>query len=902
MAKITSFGASLLGLRFSTLANGAVVAGAIFVFDLVLPSWSKVAYILLDHILRAYQAHTIMAASRLPWRFRVAALSALLGMCLGYLFLIPRSRVAVLYCGITGYGGSIVAATWAVIQDDGPYSPAHQRRESIIYTTYSYSLTSYALAHPAGVGILAKWCFFTLGLPILCVWGGLYWLQRLTAFANFVYVKVVLKMISFAIKAWDELLFYEAQVTGRFPQYVQTKWSAYQQRRPERSNLPIYQYKPLSAGEIRLLVLRRHPFYPTVVRADLIHRYINSAPEYEAVSYRWGAAEFTEEVLVNGCRFPVTRSALDLLLARRSPWKDRTIWIDQICINQEDLREKNEQVQLMRDIYHRASRVVAYLGGNWRYRLAGPLIYELFGLTYQTNTDNIGAGSFGAESKSARWLAMAEMFSSEYFNRAWVTQEIAVSRRAELYVGRTYIPWRIFSHVLLWCHVPKRRSLLALYDKEGRRLWLSGRSFENIEVMTRLYLESQDALAARSRAQKKGAKSDISSINQNGSSYVPVLGFEKILYLTFRFSATDARDKVFALVGMARREEDNEEALTRPDYNLPVKEVYRNAAKAIFSLPPERESVHMLAWAGIGFVVRDGRPPPPLPSWVPDFSEDRTWSPYTNPVPSPDLGPFTIFSASGNSVQSIRLDAEDANALFVKVVPIDSIRELIASGPLDWGLRDYDVADVLENARMIHDFVRGAMDLLRREIQSHQGHVSERTFTKEEDEQDGQIHERLYPCLVAGRINRQDAHLARYRGAYESWLRAMDDMVSSCSSKAGGPERLVVGHEEEKAPRKNDEKMRTDIQASIMEACLGRRVAITEMGRRLCLVPPLARPGDELVVPLGAQTPFVVRRSRSGEDDSGKGGAYVLVGETWVEGAMRGELMGSAEPEIIRLS
>jgi hypothetical protein len=31
----------------------------------------------------------------------------------------------------------------------------------------------------------------------------------------------------------------------------------------------------------------------------------------------------------------------------------------------------------MRDIYHRATRVVSYLGGDWRYRLAGPLILEL---------------------------------------------------------------------------------------------------------------------------------------------------------------------------------------------------------------------------------------------------------------------------------------------------------------------------------------------------------------------------------------------------------------------------------------------------------------------------------------------------------------------------------------------
>lgn len=95
------------------------------------------------------------------------------------------------------------------------------------------------------------------------------------------------------------------------------------------------------------------------------------------MSYRWGSSELTEEILVNGCCFPVTKAALDLLLARRSVWRKRTLWIDALCINQKDLQEKSEQVQQMRDIYHRASRVIAYPGGDWRYRLVGSFIVQL---------------------------------------------------------------------------------------------------------------------------------------------------------------------------------------------------------------------------------------------------------------------------------------------------------------------------------------------------------------------------------------------------------------------------------------------------------------------------------------------------------------------------------------------
>jgi len=283
----------------------------------------------------------------------------------------------VVYSGITGFGGSVVVATWIVIQTDGPYSPANQAQESIIYSTCSYAVAAYFLTHLEGVWTIAKWSFLGLGVPLICIGSGLYYLKGPAAFATFSYGKAQRNLLIFITKTWDELLFYEAQVTERLPLYIQHKWSSYQQRHPDRAKLPLYQYKPLDAGEIRLLVLKRQPFYPSVVKAEIIHRPISPAPEYEAVSYRWGALEFTEEVIVDGCRFSVTKSAFDLLLARRSVWKDRTIWIDQICINQGDAQEKSEQVQLMRDIYYRAARVVSYLGGNWRYRLAGPLIYEL---------------------------------------------------------------------------------------------------------------------------------------------------------------------------------------------------------------------------------------------------------------------------------------------------------------------------------------------------------------------------------------------------------------------------------------------------------------------------------------------------------------------------------------------
>lgn len=59
---------------------------------------------------------------------------------------------------------------------------------------------------------------------------------------------------------------------------------------------------------------------------------------------------------------PITANLCEALLRLRDRFLDRIIWIDAICINQNDDREKEHQIQLMAHIYGRAGRVVVWLG------------------------------------------------------------------------------------------------------------------------------------------------------------------------------------------------------------------------------------------------------------------------------------------------------------------------------------------------------------------------------------------------------------------------------------------------------------------------------------------------------------------------------------------------------------
>lgn len=87
---------------------------------------------------------------------------------------------------------------------------------------------------------------------------------------------------------------------------------------------------------------------------------------YNALSYAWGDPFPTADIVLNGSRMTVTANLESALRHLRDlPMPEAQglpVWVDAICINQDDLKERNEQVQIMRDVYRKAHRVISYLG------------------------------------------------------------------------------------------------------------------------------------------------------------------------------------------------------------------------------------------------------------------------------------------------------------------------------------------------------------------------------------------------------------------------------------------------------------------------------------------------------------------------------------------------------------
>jgi hypothetical protein len=89
---------------------------------------------------------------------------------------------------------------------------------------------------------------------------------------------------------------------------------------------------------------------------------LGSLPQYETLSYVWGSDVGQVPIAVSGHRMEISRSLSGALRQLQLPDRARLLWVDQICIDQQNLEEKADQVRLMSTIYTKCTRCIAWLG------------------------------------------------------------------------------------------------------------------------------------------------------------------------------------------------------------------------------------------------------------------------------------------------------------------------------------------------------------------------------------------------------------------------------------------------------------------------------------------------------------------------------------------------------------
>ena len=124
-----------------------------------------------------------------------------------------------------------------------------------------------------------------------------------------------------------------------------------------------------------------------------------------------------------------------------------TVWVDAICINQDDPREKDVHIPRMREIYGKAHSVTVWLGEEAEAsalamdaKRVQTMYAQLVGLPfYGSHTDYLRNGLPG--SGDPMWRAVGRLCDRNWFYRTWVVQEVALARRIEVLCGGQWLSW-----------------------------------------------------------------------------------------------------------------------------------------------------------------------------------------------------------------------------------------------------------------------------------------------------------------------------------------------------------------------------------------------------------------------------------------------------------------------------
>ena len=574
--------------------------------------------------------------------------------------------------------------------------------------------------------------------------------------------------------------------------------------RPPQSSAQNYRYQPVKRnGRIRLLHLKPGSG-EDALSCSLRIVSLSKAPPYEAISYAWGDPVFSASILCSRkCSLAITENLSAALYQFRYPGRERVLWVDAICINQQDVDERNRQIRLMSSIYGKAKQVLVWLGED-----TGDASSAFEGIQ-EVHSHILERGSMGVtqlwyiiDDRQAN--ALDALLHRPWFMRVWIVQEIISARQATIVCGNRSIDW-----------LPFLRSMTSIYKSHVNFMYRCSQLNAVFTQLASIYVQWDST--------QKRALAELVNLNRT-------------------CKASDLRDKVFALVGLAA---DGDCTAYGPDYSKDVLEVYRDLAS--YSIV-EKRCANVLTMCklsdGVKFLL--------LPSWVPDWSRGNSLnpSPYTCPQLYRASADYTFSGTMGKDPNVLLLDGVLLNKTEVLGRPCS----MITREPS--GSRD--------DFKTIHEIHEEYLDMFRHShrYKSDYWNAFIRAFVTDQDH-DGKRME-----------GRDLSHV------YVNYRRRVSGKAWACQKKAatGKSVKNPVEHSHEVI----------DFANAIAFAGYGRTFCLFDDGRA-GWVPDTAKIGDQVAIFLGAEVPILLRP---------QGDAYLVVGETYVHEMMDGQAFEDPEVEI----
>ncbi|KUJ08181.1 HET-domain-containing protein [Mollisia scopiformis] len=385
-----------------------------------------------------------------------------------------------------------------------------------------------------------------------------------------------------------------------------------------------YHYAPLDGNRTSIRLLRLLPTADDSepLRCSLFHTTLETAPPYIALSYVWGEKTGSQFISVDSDHILITPN-LKHALERLRPEKELILWIDAICIDQENIPERNFQTANMRAIYQHAAGVAVWLG--LEYKNSKGAIQLARDLNSCSSRDQIAAIVLDPE-REPDFVALVTLFRRSYWWRIWVIQEVSSARTTTVYCGDEEIPWQQFDRV---CDTLQ----------------------ESAEELSSLFYKHPSWVRSLTHGGPRGLQL---------SRFSPHLADPPLFELLLSHKgklATDPKDKVYALVGVSSSRNNFGEI----DYSQSERDIFTHTARHIISMSQKLDVI---------VVKQHDDNQYDLPSWVPDWTRPRKMQEAVG------IGLHhhqPEFQAAGDTVADVHFSS-DGNGLSTTGLILDTIK------------------------------------------------------------------------------------------------------------------------------------------------------------------------------------------------------------------------------------
>ena len=377
-------------------------------------------------------------------------------------------------------------------------------------------------------------------------------------------------------------------------------------------------YHPLKSEryEIRLLTIRMDGS-PTIT-CTLNTVSLLDEPLFKALSYHWGREKAPQLLLLDGAETEITAN-LDQALRQFRQENHGPIFVDALCINQNDNVEKSEQVLLMKEIYSKATEVIAWLGPAEGQSDGAMELMNTFGKSCPRSemTPGLAGGDISSADCLANevvlWDAVDKVLGSSYWQRTWILQELSLAKTV---VFRCGTQRAAFDDLHALFSVICRR--IASLNSNVQELTLRAAHLDSIALILSLR--------------------DLDGMNKDG---IPLTS---ILVESGGQLVSDLRDKVYGMLGMAS---DVSILVPRPSYDISAGEVYVHLTRSLI--------VNRKSLAYIRFKSPFGTCSLEIPSWAMDLSTPCF---DASSIVSQDILHFPLDWEAGAEVNAVFSDSE----------------------------------------------------------------------------------------------------------------------------------------------------------------------------------------------------------------------------------------------------